>query len=57
MSHLIEKPTIPDGNPIAMSLGEKLGVDMKSTKDLMNWVIFGDPKERGYFHETNHGGF
>lgn len=34
---------------IARTFGEKQGVELRTTKDLMDWIVFGDPKPQ-------HGG-
>ena len=53
----IPRPTIPTGNPIAKTFGEKLGIEMNTTEELMNYIIFGNPKEKGFFPENNKGEF
>ena len=45
---ILEKPVVRD-NLIAETLGERIGVEMRTTQDLMNWIIFGDPKKRSFF--------
>jgi len=40
---------------IAATFGEKVGVDMRSTDDLMNWLIFGDDKHYYGSRAVNDG--
>lgn len=51
---LIPKVVMPKDNFLITNFGDKIGVEMKSTKDLMNWIIFGDTKQDGYFSEVGN---
>jgi hypothetical protein len=46
----IQPVEMPQGNPAVVSLGEKIGVPMKSANDLMQWVLFG---EQARFFESD----
>lgn len=37
----IAKPTV-ESSTLVTTFGSKVGVEMKTTNDLMNWIIFGD---------------
>lgn len=51
---ITEKPVIHD-SLIAETFGASIGVEMKSTRELMNWIIFGDPKQQSFLGRDTKG--
>jgi len=45
---LLPKVEVPNNSLFVTTFGNKVHVDMKSTKDLMNWIVFGDIKQKGF---------
>lgn len=44
---MVEKPT--QGTGLVSTLSDKVGVEMKNSNDLMNWIIFG--KENKFYNK------
>lgn len=40
-------------NGILATFSEKIGVPMKSTDDLMNWIVFGNTKDKLFTSDSS----
>lgn len=55
--HEQPKPQREERNAFVSTFGDRVGTEMRTTNDLMNWLIFGDTKQRYYPSHNDHGGF
>lgn len=49
----IEKPKIVD-NAFVKSFYNSIGVEINNTNQLMNWIIFGDVKQKSFLNQNNN---
>ena len=42
------------GNPLITTFGEKMSVEMKSTEELVGWIIFGDTKQKSFLSQLDN---
>lgn len=49
----VQKPEVQIASGIVTTFSEKIGVSLKNTSDLMNWIVFGDTKAKFNYQNDN----
>lgn len=48
-----EKPQAKSAGAFVSSFSENIGVELNSTTDLMNWIIFGNTKDKMFSNNND----